>query len=169
MCYLEGSCIYPVYRARALHWSCKVNGLHIHRGLLSSISQKGTLWVTLHCKQALFACLSLTCLELFVAMLSSVHFCIFFYAWVSVCPLHPGLCDKETMIGIGLLWIFHSHSPPKQILLLKILGVMCILMLLLYLWNHMSLLMCHSFCHTLNTTWENKVPDSQVLEKTKIP
>jgi len=32
----------------------------------------------------------------------------------------------------------------------------------------MSLLICHSFCHTLDTTWETKLPDSRVLEKTKI-
>lgn len=168
MCYLEGNHIYLMHRAHALHWSCKLNGLRIHQGLLSSISQNGTLKVMLPCKQALFTCLSLIYLVLFVAMLSSVHFCIFFYARVSVCPLYPGLCDNETMVGTGLLCIFHSHRPPKQILLFQILGVVCVLMLLLHLGNHMSLLICHSFCHMLNTTWETKVSDSQVLEKTKI-
>lgn len=143
-----------------IHFTGLVNCMACIHTRNSFLSQKGTLWVMPSCEQALFPCLSLTCLELFVAMLSSVHFCIFFYAQVSVFPSYLGLRDNETMIGIGLLCIFHSHCPPKQILLLKILGVVCILILLLCLWTHMSLLICHSFYHNWHTTWETKVPDS---------
>lgn len=166
MCLLEGRSIYPMYRAHASRQSCKLNGLHTHQGLLSSISQKGTLCIMLPCKQALFTCMSLTCLELFVAMLSSVHFCIFLYAGVSVCPLYPGFRDNETIRGIGILCIFHSHWPPKQILLFKILGAECNLMLLLFRKSHvivgMSLILPYLEYYMGNqntwelSTWENK-------------
>lgn len=56
--------------------------------------------------------------------------------------LHPGLRDTEAMTGLG---IFHSRCPPKQILLFKIPGVVCILMLLLHLGSQITLLTLLTF------------------------
>lgn len=93
------------------------------------------------CKTGVFRWPSLTCLQLFV--FTSVNFCIFFFVLAFVCTLYPGLCDTGTMTGFCKL---HSRFAPKQILLFKILGLVCILMLLLCLESHMSLLTLLTFC-----------------------
>lgn len=134
MCYLEGSCIYPISRACALlslvNWvACvhtRVSSLPFHGEVPCELCFPANRLCFHGCPSSVWSSLLLCCL----------HFCILFYAQVSVCPLCPGIHGNETMMGIQLLCIFHSHCAPNQFLLLRILGVVCIPMSLLRLGNH---------------------------------